>query len=143
NRTQQFWVGEATIDFITVNTDYIRVILSGGLITYPYLPAGDIIEVYFDTYQSSLISQDNIRTVKGFTTASSNFLDMVSAINTLANYNVGETELISFQTSIIDPDDILNTAIITINTKNIGKGNYGVGGTQLTGNHLWIAGTRR
>lgn len=85
---------------------------------------------------------DVTRIVKGFTTASSSFLDMVAGIDALSNYTVEAGQIVSFQTSIIDPDDVLNTAIITLNTRDIGAGTYGVGGTSLSGK-LWISGTRR
>lgn len=86
--------------------------------------------------------QDNINLVKGFTTASSSFTDMVAGINALSPYTINDKQTVFFQTSIIDPDDVLNTAIITLATRDVGKGTYGSGETTLTGK-LWIVGTRR
>lgn len=53
NRTQNCWVGEASVGFVTVNTNYVKVTTSQKLIPYPNLAAGDIIEVYFDSYKTS------------------------------------------------------------------------------------------
>ncbi|WP_417200089.1 hypothetical protein [Bizionia sp.] len=91
---------------------------------------------------SGSTDQNNIRRVKGFASASSNFLDMQTAINNLSPYTVADNELMSYQTSIVDTEDPLNTTIITINTRDVGKGTYGAGETTLTGK-LWISGTRR
>lgn len=88
------------------------------------------------------INQNNINIVKGFQTPSSNFLDMVAAIDNLTPYTINEQQTVFFQTSILDPNDVLNTAIITLATRDVGKGTYGAGETSLFGK-LWIVGTRR
>ncbi len=53
NRSQNVGIGEASIDFTVVNTNYVKVTTQQGLIPYPNLAPGDIIDVYFDGYKVS------------------------------------------------------------------------------------------
>lgn len=65
------------------------------------------------------------------------------AINALPTFEIAANEVFKFAMSIPDPQNPVYRAIYFVELKDIGKGTYGIAGTQLTDNNIFISGVRR
>lgn len=89
------------------------------------------------------VNQNNITRVRYIEASQNTQAAFATAINNLPTFVIGETEIFKFQAGIPNEDDPMRTDIYILELTNIGKGTYGRAGTQLSAQHIWIAGIRR
>ncbi|MGB1307540.1 MAG: hypothetical protein ACPG6B_01420 [Oceanihabitans sp.] len=87
-------------------------------------------------------NQNTKRKLIPFTTTGAYFSAMVTGINATDTHEIANGELAVYQTTIINETDASKSLIYTINTREIGAGTYGAGGTLLTRYDLYIASIR-
>lgn len=95
---------------------------------------------YYDTDWKPLgLESDNKLKLKSFRSSQNSLRNFAQSINEMPLFEVTGDELQLFYVSIFG--DAKDTDIYCVAFKDVGKGSYGIGGTQITSDNLMIIGT--